>query len=304
MKPLNTLLIIIIVLVVVIGFGAFFTVQQSHKALVTRMGRFIKAPGTEKPQVYKPGLHFKWPFIDQVRRFDMRLQTMDVKSSRIITQEQKYVIVDYYVKWRINDLPLFYTSTRGDPGVVENLLQQKINDALRAAFGNRKIMEVVSGERVDVMRKLQKEAKQSAETLGININDVRIKRIDLPTSVSKSVFERMRTEREEVAMLYRSRGRAQAEKIQASADREAAIIKAKAKRKGAKIRAEGTTRAAHVYADAYQKDAKFYAFYRSLNAYEKVFSKNHNIMVLTPNSAFMRYFEQLPNASAKSNTSR
>jgi membrane protease subunit HflC len=176
-------------------------------------------------------------------------------------------------------------------------LQQKINDALRAAFGNRQIMEVVAGERVDVMQKLQKEAKESAGNLGINVIDVRIKRIDLPTNVSNSVFNRMRTERQQYATLYRSRGKADAEKVRAKADKESAIIEAEARRKAAAIRGEGMNKAATTYANAYQQDVDFYTFYRAMQAYKQVFGHKDDVMVLTPNSEFMHYFKDLPKAT-------
>ncbi len=290
MNIFKSLFGVVAAITIIVLLGCFFTVQQGQKALVLQMGRFVKNPVTDKAEVYGPGLHFKFPFINQVRAFDARLQTMDVQSSRILTKEQKYVLVDYYVKWRISDLPLFYKTTHGQPLRAESILQQKINDALRAAFGDRQLSEVVSGERVEVMNKLLQEAEAGAVNLGLDVLDVRIKRIDLPENVSKSVFHRMRTKREQVAALYRSEGKAKAEKVRADADAEVEVILAKAKQKAAVIRAEGKEKSAKIYAEAYNKDDNFYQFFRSLEVYKQIFSKKNNMIVLSPSSELMKYF--------------
>ena len=287
---LKTPLIVIVILAVFAAYLGMFTVTQGQRALLLRLGKIVQNPKTKEAEVFNPGLHFKIPFVNQVRKFDIRLQTLTVQSSRIITEEQKFVLVDYYVKWKINDLPLYFTRTGGFAMRTENLLQQQVNDALRAAFGKRTITEVVSGERSNVMKMLKQRANQTAQGLGIAVIDVRIKSIDLPKEVSDSVFSRMRADREQVAMKHRADGRAQAEKIKATAEAQATVTVAQANTKAAKIRAGGINRAAKIYADTYNKDPKFYAFYRSLQAYKQSFNNRSDFLVLRPDSQFFKYF--------------
>jgi len=278
--------------VVIMLFGSFYTVMEGQEAIVLRLGKIVSYKNNQ-PVVALPGLHFKLPVIDSVRWFDMRLQTLSVESSRILTQEQKYVMVDYYAKWRIDNIPLYYTRTGGDSDQAKLLLQQKINDGLRAEFGRRALSDVISDAREEIMKKLQTEANNSARDLGIKIVDVRIKRIDLPAEVSASVFERMRAERELVAAKHRFDGKAAAEQIQAEADGKASVIIASAQAQAAKIRSEGEAQAAKIYADAYGKDPEFYEFYRSLEAYRAIFKNNdQNVIVLKPDNAFFKYFNQ------------
>jgi membrane protease subunit HflC len=284
------ILLIVFLLVLVIAYDSFYTVVQGEQALILRLGKFI-TDGNGQPVIHNPGLHFKMPLLDQVNYFDMRLQTLSVDSSRILTNEQKYVIVDYYAKWRIKDIALYYTRTGGDPDQARTLLQQKINDSLRAEFGRRNLTDVIADARANIMQHLQTETNTSAQELGIDVIDVRIKRIDLPAEVSASVFDRMRAERELVATKHRSDGKATAEQIQAQADAQASVIIATAQANAAKVRAEGEAQAAKIYADAYKQDANFYAFYRSLQAYQAVFNnKEDNIMVLKPEGEFFKYF--------------
>lgn len=283
---------IIVFAVLVLLYSAFYTVVEGQEALVFRLGQLVKT-SDGKAQVYGPGLHSKTPLITTARRFDTRLQTLDVDSRRVLTAEQKYVLVDYYAKWRIQDLPLYYKRTDGNPMQAKLLLMQKINDALRAAFGKRTISEVVSGERSDIMEKLQKTANQSANRLGISVTDVRIKGIELPKEVRNSVFQRMSTEREQVATKHRAQGKARAESIRANADAQVTIALETAKANAQKTRAMGDAKAADIYAAAYGQDAEFYDFYRSLLAYQDVFRKPGDVMVLNPKSQFFKYFNNL-----------
>lgn len=285
-----SLFIILIVLLAV--FGAIYTVNEGQKAFVMRLGEIIKDPATGQGRVINPGLHFKLPFINSVRYFDVRLRTMDVQSSRILTDQQKYVLVDYYTKWRISDLPLYFQRTGGFGLRAENLLAQKINNALRAAFGQLSMSEVISGQRLNVMLILKQKADESAQGLGIDVIDVRIKRIDLPREVSESVFARMRTERQQVATKHRSDGHAAANAMRAEADAKATVLLANAKRDAAQIRAKGVTRAAKIYTDSYQKDTEFYAFLRSLDAYQNSFTGKSDLIVLQPEGEFFKYFKR------------
>lgn len=271
---------------------SLYTVQEGQQGILLRLGKIIEV-SEGKADVKEPGLHFKVPLLNQVRQFDIRLQTLDVQSSRIPTEEQKYVIVDYYAKWRIDDTALFFKRTGGNQRRAETLLMQQINDGLRAEFGKRGIREVISGERSNVMHILRDGANKGAKDLGIYVLDVRIKRIDLPTEVSASVYNRMRTAREKVATERRAEGRKEAAGLRAAADKFVVITLAKAYADAARIRGEGDAQAAKIYANAFGRDPRFYAFYRSLSAYEKVFRGPQDLLVLRPDSQFFEYFGKI-----------
>jgi len=288
----KNIIIVLVVIALIIGFVSFFVVNEGQQALLLRFGKIETTPAG-KVKVFDAGPHFKVPFLEQVKKFDVRLQTLDVQSSRLLTAEQKYLLVDYYVKWRINDLALYYTRTEGNSDQAENLLQQKINDVLRAQFGIHTVQEVVSDDREEIMTVLRKQANISAQNLGISVIDVRIKQIDLPKEVSQSVFARMRADREKVAAKHRSNGQAQAEAIKAQADATATVIVSKAKTKAAKLRAAGDHKAANIYAKVYNQDKNFYQFYRSMQAYQTVFNHGQTVFVLDPKSQFFQNFNQI-----------
>jgi modulator of FtsH protease HflC len=298
-SPLKTLLAIVILIILLFGYSSFYVVNEGERALLLRLGAVV-TDNNGQPYIKGPGLHWKMPIITEARIFDIRLQTLDIKSSRIVTAEQKDVIVDYYVKWRISNLLLYYTRTGGNPQLANQLLEQQLNDSLRAQFGRRTISEVVSDDRTTIMDALSQQANNNAHRLGLDVVDVRIKRIDLPTEVSTAVFERMRAERERVATEHRSTGKASAEAIRAQADANVTIAVATAKEQAALIRSQGDAQAAKIYADAYSRDADFYAFYRSLLAYKKVFADRANSMlVLKPDSQFFKYFDGEGQSSKK-----
>lgn len=288
--------IIVAVVVIVLALSSFFTVNEGQMALSLRLGT-IEKDAQGQPRIYGPGLHFKTPFIVTIRKFDTRLQDLEDKSPRILTQEQKYLYVDYYAKWRIKDLLLYYTRTGGNADNAEQLLTQKINDALRAEFGKRNLQEVVADQRSDIMGFLRKSANAVAQGLGLEIVDVRIKSIDLMPDVQDSVFKSMSTKREQDATAYRSSGVAQAEQIRAEADTTAIKMIADANRQSAELRAKGDEEAANIYTAAYQKDPEFYALFRSLQSYREVFGNNRAIMVLKPDNQYFKYFNQA-NAAA------
>lgn len=270
-----------------IALLSMFTLHQSQAGLVMRLGSLIKdAKG--QPVIYGPGLHFKMPFLDTLKRFDMRLQTFMVNSSRVLTSEQKYVLVDYYVKWRIKDLPLYFKRTAGLSFRAERLLQQRTNGAVRAAFGERTITDVVSGEREAVMGLLRTKANETAKKLGIEVVDVRVKGIDLPEEVSVSVFQRMSADRERVATKHRSDGRSAAEKVRAGADAKVTVMLAQAKAQAAGIRAQGDAQAAAIYNQAFSQDPKFYQFWRSMEAYRTSFGGEQDLLVLDTNNPYFR----------------
>lgn len=283
-------LLFLILTLAMLLFGSIFMVREGQAALLLRLGKIeVDKKGTAI--VSHPGLHAKLPLLNQVWKYTTRLQTLDIKSSRIVTAEKKDVIVDYYVKWRIHSPALFYTRTSGNVKQAQILLEQQLNDALRAEFGLRSISEVIADDRAHIMATLNQKANLSARTLGLEIIDVRIKRIDLPMEVSSAIFERMIAERGRIASEHRAQGKAKAEAIRANADAVATITVAKATTDSKTLRGEGEAIAAQIYAAAYQKDANFYKFYRSLIAYKHAFNDKRDILVLKPDSPFFKYFQ-------------
>jgi membrane protease subunit HflC len=272
------------VLAIILIFS-LFTVRETETAIRFRLGEIVDAD-------YEPGLHWKVPIINNIQKFDARVQTLDTDPERFLTVEKKNVIVDSFVKWRIAEVGRFYTAVAGDPTRANLRLDQIIKDGLRSEFSKRTLQEVVSGDRRQIMDILSSTASSEAQQLGINVLDVRIKRIDLPAEVSNSVFQRMRAERERVAKDFRSRGAEAAERIRADADRQRTVILAEAYRDAERTRGEGDAKAAEIYANAYNKNADFYSFYRSLNAYRGTFGSKNDIMVLQPDSKFFQYFNQ------------
>lgn len=296
------LIIAIIVILLILLPGTFFTVQEGHSGLVLRLSQLVKNSKTNKVKVYQPGLHIKFPLIDQVKEFDTRIQTLDAPSSNVVTAEKKDVIVDYYVKWRISDLPLYYQRTGGDINTASKLLQQQVNANLRAEFGRRVIKEVVSDDRDMIMSNLNKKTNQGVNPLGMSVIDVRIKRIDFPKSISDAVYNNMRAEREQVAKELRSQGLAQAEAIRAEADAKVTVTIAQAQLDANTIRAKGDSEASQIYGDSYSKNPDFYAFLRSLQAYTETFNKRDDVLVLSPDSQFFRYFNNAGGEASSATT--
>lgn len=278
-------------LTLIMGLG-FFQIREPERGLVERLGRWVIDPHTQKPKVLSPGLHWKIPFLDTVRFFDRRIQTVDISSSRIPTAEKKELIVDLFTKWRIKDFAEYSLSTGGNPLRAEQLLREKITNGLRTEFGRRRLNDLVSRDRQLVMDKLRADVDQAAAALGIEVVDARIMRIDLPQEVSEAVFNLMRTERQRVAAEHRAMGGSRAEAICADADAKVTVIAAQAERVADELRGEGEAQAAHIYTEAYSQDSEFYSFYRSLEAYRETFRTNNDILVLKPDDAFFKYFRQ------------
>lgn len=291
---------IVLLVVVVFLFGSMYSISEGQKGLMLRLGEII-TDNQGQPKVVLPGLHMKMPILTKVRKFDTRLQTLAVQSSRILTLKQNDVLVDYYIKWRIENLALYYQRTGGDAFQAQTLLQQQVNDALRAAFGQRTITDMVSGERVNLVALLTDRANMTAKNLGIRVADVRIKSIDLPQEVSANVYSRMRTKREQYATELRADGKAQAEAIQADADGKATVVIAQKQMEAANLRALGNAEAAKIYAQAYQQDPGFYNFYRSLEAYRNSFGKS-DFLVLSPDNQFFKYFNSATLTPVRSTT--
>jgi membrane protease subunit HflC len=263
--------------------SALYTVNETQTAIKLRLGEIVTVENT-------PGLKFKTPFVNNVVKFDNRIQTLDTPAERFLTGEKKNVIVDSYVKWRIIDAEQFYKSTGGNMVRTNNRLAQIIKTGLKSEFSKRTIADVVSGERSEIMANIVRLAKNDISEFGIEIVDVRIKRIDLSQEVSNSVYRRMQAERQRVAKEFRSKGAEEAEIIRAAADKKRTIILANAYRDSEIIRGEGDAVSANNYAQAYNKNADFYSFYRSLESYKKSFGQNNDIMVLNPNTEFFRHF--------------
>ncbi len=282
---------IVIALVIVLGLSTY-TVDQRDKAILFSLGEI-------KNSNLSPGLHFKFPLINNVVKFDGRILTLDAQPERFLTVEKKNVIVDFFVKWRISDVAKYYRATRGQELNALTRLAQIIKDRLRNEFGKRTIQEAVSGERKEIMQILQISANDLAKGLGIEVVDVRISRIDLPDEVSESVYDRMRAERERVAKDFRARGLEAAERIRATVDRKRTVIQADAYRDAELIRGEGDAKAAEIYAKAYNRNREFYAFTRSLKAYRNTLNQKNDILILEPNTDFFRYLNNSKGESGR-----
>ena len=280
---------IVVAIAVVLGYFSVFTVDETEKALKFRLGEILRAD-------YEPGLHFKMPFVNNVRKFDARVQTLDAEPERYLTGELKNLIVDAFVKWRVSDVRTYYTTVGGDPTRANARLNENIKDSLRSEFGRRTIQDVVSGERDVIMDILSEEANVYAADLGIEVLDVRLKRVDLPPAVSESVFNRMVAERERVARDIRASGDEASERIRADADRQRTVLVAEARRDGEELRGEGDAEAAAIFARAAEQDREFFDFTRSLRAYDRAFRSDDDVLVLTPDSEFFRYLNQMDGA--------
>ncbi|CAB0150604.1 Modulator of FtsH protease HflC [Pseudidiomarina piscicola] len=291
---MKNLIAVLVIIAALLGFSSLFVVNEGQRAIVIQFGKVQRNADTGMPTVYEPGLHFKLPFIEQVKRLDARFKTLDGDPDRFVTSEKKDLIVDTYVKWRISDFASYYLSTNGGNQVqAEALLTRRVNSGLRAEFGSRTIKEIVSGERDNLMREALIRGADSAQELGIEVIDVRVMQINLPTEVSQSIFQRMRAERQAVAMEHRSEGREQAEFIRADVDARITVMLADATRESRSLRGEGDAEAAGIYAEAYQQDPEFFAFIRSLQAYEKSFERGNDVLVLEPNSDFFKYLKNM-----------
>jgi len=280
---MSKIIIGLVIAVFLFGLTAF-TVDQREHAILFKLGEIKRAD-------YKPGLHFKMPFVNNIRKFDKRILTEDEEPARYLTADKKYVIVDSFIKWRITDPVVFYKSTTGDYNQAGLLIYQKANDNLRAEFAKRLLHDLIAGERDDVMETVTTRTNSQTKELGIEVVDVRLKRIDFPEDISESVYKRMRSERERVARQLRSQGEAVAERTRAEADRKATEVLSAGYRDAEITRGAADAIATKTYAKAYGKNEEFYAFYRRLNAYQSSFSNQDDVMLLEPDSEFFKYFK-------------
>ena len=285
----QTLLAVIVLLFLLVS-SSLYIVDQRQRAIVFQLGEVVSVKTS-------PGLYFKIPMVQNVRFFDSCILTMDAEEpERFITSEKKNVLVDLFVKWRIVDVKQYYISVQGDEALARVRLAQNVNSSLRDEFGNRTVHEVISGERDKIMEIMRQKADADARNIGVEVVDVRLKRVDLPSEVSESVYRRMEAERKRVANELRSTGFADSEKIRSNADRQREVIMAKAYRDAQKNKGEGDAKATKIYAEAFSKNPEFYSFYRSLEAYKQSFQNKSDMMVLEPNSEFFKY---LKNSKAK-----
>lgn len=292
MTPTKMASLILGAIVLFILSFSLFIVKEGQGALILRLGKIVSVKNN-LPAVQGPGLHLKIPFIDHVRVFDMRMQELATPSANpltVVTQEQTYLLVGYFAKWRIDNLSKFYTSTGGSISWAETLLEQRINDIVRAEYGRRTSNQAISEERATMMTAIREEANHVGRDQGIHVTDVRIQEITLPKDVMDSVFKRMATERKQFAEAKRAEGVEKSEEVRAWADQRVTVIKAEAMMQGATIRAKGDLEAAQIYANAFNVNPKFYSFYRSLEAYEKSFRRKSDVLVLKPEGEFFQYF--------------
>lgn len=283
---MNIKILLGIMVTAVIAVWLFaFQVDEREKAIKLTFGEI-------KDATLEPGIHFKIPIINTIKKFDARILTLDVPPTEFPTSEKKYVKVDFFAKWRIEDAEKYYRATTGQESQANQRLELILVNGLKNEFGTRTIQEVVSGERSEIMNVIQLQSNEDSRNFGINVVDVRVSKIDLPDDVSESVFNRMRAERDRVAKDFRARGREQAEIIRATADKERTVILANAYNESEQTRGDGDAKSAEIYANAYQQDEEFYSFTRSLKAYINTFNSNSDILIMKPDSEFFRYFKK------------
>jgi membrane protease subunit HflC len=280
--------IILLVVLALLGLSSIFVVKEGTRAIVITFGKVAQtSEGATK--VYEPGFHIKWPIFDRVQALDARIQTLDERADRFVTSEKEDLIVDSYVKWKIEDFGTYFLSTSGNKLQAESLLKQKVNNGLRSEFGTRTIQQIVSGERSELMDSAMSQASEGSDELGIRIIDVRVKKINLPEEISNSIFNRMRAERAAAAREYRSEGKEQGEIIKANIDARVEVMLADAERNARQLKGEGDAQAAQIYAQTYNKNPEFYSFLRSMDAYRNSFASKQDVLVIEPDSDFFRY---------------
>ena len=275
---------VVVIIIGVLAFETFYFVDEREKAIIFQFGRIVESRD-------EPGLHIKKPFINSVQFYDARIQTMDADPELYLTGEKKNLVVDSFAKWRIRDVAKYYVTVSGLASNARARLAQRVNDSLRQEFGKRAVKEVISGDRAEIMELVRRDVDSEASEFGVEVVDVRLKRVDLDPEVSERVYSRMEAERARVAKELRAQGAEAAEKIRADADRQREITVANAYREAEKIRGEGDATATLTYATAFGKDAEFYKLYRSLNAYRSTFQSKQDLFILEPTSEFFKYFK-------------
>lgn len=283
---MNSKIFLVFIAAIIVGFFAFtYQVDERETAIKLKFRKVDQANIT-------PGLHWKIPVINTIEKYDNRILTLDVPPTEFPTSEKKYVKVDFFAKWRINDVEAYFLATSGVEAKANQRLEQILVDGLKNEFGTRTIQEVVSGERAEIMNVIQIQSNEEAKNFGIEVVDVRVSKIDLPENVSESVYKRMRAERDRVAKDFRARGKEQAEVLRATADKERTVILANAYNEAEQVRGEGDAKSAEIYAQAFNQNQEFYSFTRSLKAYINTFNSNNDVLIMEPDSEFFRYFKK------------
>jgi membrane protease subunit HflC len=286
MKRASAIAVVVLVVLGLVFSMSVYTVDQRKAAIKFQLGEIVDTKT-------KPGLYFLVPLVQNVRLYDMRIQTLDSRDAeRFLTSENKNVLVDSFVKWKIIDVSQYFRSVRGEPLAAEARIGQTVNDALRAEFARRSVHEVVSGDRSTIMSTVAEKVDKDLKNIGVEVVDVRLKRVDLVPEISSDVYRRMESERKRVANELRATGQAEGEKIKAEADRQRQIIVAEAYRDAQRLKGEGDAQASRIYADAYQRNPEFFSFYRSMEAYRQSLRSKSDVMVLDPSSEFFKYFKQ------------
>ncbi len=284
MKGLKVILIALVIIVAAFFSLAFYTVDEREKAVVFRFGEIIRSDD-------KPGWHLKMPIVNSVEYFDARVQTMDADPESFLTKEKKNLLIDSFVKWRIRDVREYYIRLNGSKIAARSRLSQRVNDAIRVEVGKRSVQDVVSGDRIKIMDLVRKSMDEEAASLGIEVLDVRLKRVDLDPAISETVYNRMRAERKRVAKELRAKGEEAAEKIQADADRQRQVLLAEARRDSEETKGAGDAEATKIYAESFTRDKEFFKFYKSLDAYQNTFNSKSDLFVVDPGSEFMQYLK-------------
>ena len=292
MSPRVNLALIVVVLAVIAARMSMFTVDMRDHALKFRIGEIVEAD-------YEPGLHFKWPLINDVKKFPNRVLTYEHQEEKFLTGEKKNLIVDYFVQWRIVDPTQYYRAVTGDETLAVERLNAIIKEGIKAAISQRTVQEVVSAERSELMTEMLKQARERSPALGIEVVDVRVKQIDLPSDVKDAVYQRMRQERDRVAKQWRAEGEEQYTRIRADAERQRTVILSEAYRDAEKTRSAGDARVAEIYPQAFSKDKDFYAFYRSMQAYKASIGRDQDVLVLKPDSDFFQFLQKQVGGAAK-----
>lgn len=285
MKPGSIITAVFLGIGLFVASGSIFIVNETELAIKFQLGEIVKSD-------YEPGWHVKVPFVNNVRKYDSRILTLDARPARYITKEKKNVLVDFFVKWRINDVETFYKAMNGSVATARTRIYTIVNDGLRSEMSSRTVKEVISGERSALMNKTKDIGNIGVKNFGIEIVDVRVKRMDYEQSISASIYRRMVAERTRVAKEFRSKGAEAAERIRADADRQRTVLLAEAYREAQTTRGDGDAKAAAIYSKAYNKDPEFYAFYRSLDAYRSSFAAEGDLLVMQPDSEFFKYFKK------------
>jgi len=283
MSAKSIILGVVAIIVVVLAYETVYFVDEREKAIIFQFGRIVQSHD-------QPGLHFKKPFINSVQFFDARIQTMDADPELYLTGEKKNLVVDSFAKWRIRDVAKYYVTVSGLQSNARARLAQRVNDSLRQEFGKRQVQEVISGDRAEIMELVRRAVDSEASEFGVEVVDVRLKRVDLDPDISERVYSRMEAERARVAKELRAQGAEAAERIRADADRQREITIANAYREAEKLRGEGDATATLTYANAFGRDIEFFGYYRSLNAYRTTFQSKNDVLILEPNSKFFQYF--------------